>query len=130
MKLNLRYDVELLQRIEASIHQKLDEYKTEASAVLVLSERVSEALNIAKEKMKDVFKRNINRGKTEWREKEVENLLTTRNQSTTRTNFDIFLSFFIWNNLSFLGYILYTCFGILDSRFAYILYKTEIKKSF
>lgn len=65
MKLNLRYDVELLQRIEASIHQKLDEYKTEASTVLVLSERVSEALNIAKEKMKDVFKRNINRGKTE-----------------------------------------------------------------
>ena len=43
-----QYDVELYQRIEALIEKKLPEYKTDEEAVMLLNERVSEAVRIAK----------------------------------------------------------------------------------
>lgn len=44
----LRYDVELYQRIEYLINQKLPLYKTEEQEVMQLMERVTEAQRIAK----------------------------------------------------------------------------------
>ena len=45
--LGCRYDVELYQRIEKLIGQKLEEFATEQELVLLLLERVSEAQRMA-----------------------------------------------------------------------------------
>lgn len=47
MFLSCRYDVELYQRIEKLIGQKLEEFATEQELVLLLLERVSEAQRMA-----------------------------------------------------------------------------------
>ena len=38
-----QYDIDLYQRIEAVLQRKLDEYKVDKEAVMLLSERVNEA---------------------------------------------------------------------------------------
>ena len=48
-----RYDVELIQRIEALVGLKLELYPTEQEAVLLLLERVGEAQRIATMQMKE-----------------------------------------------------------------------------
>jgi len=45
--------VELYQRIEALIEKKLPEYKTDEEAVMLLNERVTEAVRIAKTEMSE-----------------------------------------------------------------------------
>ncbi|ORX88839.1 DEAD-domain-containing protein [Basidiobolus meristosporus CBS 931.73] len=49
-----QYDVELLQRIEAVIDKKLDEFPVDKDTVLLLQERVSEAQRIATMEMKEL----------------------------------------------------------------------------
>ncbi|KAK9764172.1 ribosomal RNA processing protein [Basidiobolus ranarum] len=49
-----QYDVELLQRIEAVIDKKLDEFPVDKDTVLLLQERVSEAQRIATMEMKEI----------------------------------------------------------------------------
>ena len=48
-----RYDVEMVQRIEALVGLKLELYPTEQESVLVLAERVNEAQRIATMQMKE-----------------------------------------------------------------------------
>jgi len=49
-----QYDVELYQRIEHLLGQKLPEYKAEEEEVLLLGERVADALRIAKVEMREL----------------------------------------------------------------------------
>merc|ERR1719266_1202103 len=49
-----QYDVELYQRIEHLLGQKLPEYQTEEEEVMLLGERVAEALRLAKGEMREM----------------------------------------------------------------------------
>merc|ERR1712227_419447 len=49
-----QYDVELYQRIEHLLGQKLPEYKTEEEEVMLLGERVADALRLAKVEMREL----------------------------------------------------------------------------
>jgi len=49
-----QYDIELYQRIEHLLGKKLPEYPSEESEVLLLTERVMEAMKIAKTELKDL----------------------------------------------------------------------------
>lgn len=48
-----QYDVELYQRIEALIEKKLPKYAVEEEAVMLLNERVDEAVRLAKTDLAD-----------------------------------------------------------------------------
>ncbi|BFZ62945.1 ribosomal RNA processing protein [Saitoella coloradoensis] len=68
MSLVTQYDLELFLRIEAALGSKMDEYKADKEAVMILSERVSEAQRQAIIDMKDLHAKRgkgegINRGK-------------------------------------------------------------------
>lgn len=59
-----QYDVELWQRVEASLGRKLKEYETEREEVLIWGERVSEAQRVAIREMKDLHEKRGGKGAT------------------------------------------------------------------
>ncbi|DBA04764.1 TPA: hypothetical protein N0F65_004401 [Lagenidium giganteum] len=59
-----QYDVELYQRIEHLLGQKLDAYPCEEDTVLVMSERVSEAQRMATIELKDQMANSGKRGRS------------------------------------------------------------------
>lgn len=59
-----QYDVEIWQRIEASLGKKLREYETEKEEVMILGERVGEAQTMAIRAMKDLHEKRGTRGAT------------------------------------------------------------------
>merc|ERR1719517_196186 len=58
-----QYDVELYQRIEHLLGQKLPEYQTVEEEVLLLGERVGEALRLAKVEMRELEDKKGSKGK-------------------------------------------------------------------
>merc|ERR1719147_391748 len=58
-----QYDVELYQRIEQLLGKKLPEYKAAEEEVMLLGERVAEALRMAKTEMKELDDKKGSKGK-------------------------------------------------------------------
>ena len=48
-----QYDIEWYQRIEAALNKKLDEFKVNKDEVMVIAERVSEAVRVAMMDLRD-----------------------------------------------------------------------------
>ncbi|QIW95732.1 hypothetical protein AMS68_001250 [Peltaster fructicola] len=57
-----QYDIEIFQRIEKALNQKLEEYPTERDEVMVFAERVGDAQRIAITEMKAIHEKTKGRG--------------------------------------------------------------------
>jgi ATP-dependent RNA helicase DDX47/RRP3 len=64
LSLLTQYDVELFQRIEATLGKKLDEYPSEKEEVMAFQARVEEAQRHAKVEMRNLQEQKGNRGST------------------------------------------------------------------
>lgn len=58
-----QYTVDIYQRLEATLDKKLDEYKVDKQEVMLLSERVGEALREALTKLREMEEKRNNKGR-------------------------------------------------------------------